>query len=452
MSLLIGSFVWINTRLMDQFGLTDDEQFSHMIQDRMTLAMNMIERSSRADKVLARRAFMRFSGRQNRMIFVVDEEGNDLFNRVLPRLIERSMNQIESQPAAVSEISPGLYHSAAANQNGQLFHLFALSPHAPALMSFSRIGIVMRLLLALLASAVVSLLLARYLTRPIRMIQGTARQLADGNLDARVGPMGNRRDELADLATDFNSMADQLKTSLHRQQRLLLDVSHELRSPLTRMQVASELARQRLETDQSATKPINGLAELDRIDADIIRLDHLISQTLNLAKHPGIGLVADRLEDTDLAQLIDRVCRRAAVECESAGVTLQLDVADDLILTADPERLDTAIENLLRNAIRHSPAGGSVTVSARIEMGTDHHSAGDQLVIAITDQGPGVPEAELEEIFQPFYRVSTARERATGGAGLGLSIARSAIQDHDGTLIASAAQGGGLCMRIRLPL
>jgi two-component system sensor histidine kinase CpxA len=258
-----------------------------------------------------------------------------------------------------------------------------------------------------------SYILARHLTRPILELRAAAERLGSGDLTARVST--ERRDELGDLARGFNRMADRVQHAVTAQQQLVQDVSHELRSPLSRLGVAIELARQ-------------DPAQLDRVAREAGRLNELVGELLALSR--------DRLrpETVDLAVLLGLLVDGARIEADRRPCRLLLDAQPGLVLTADPELLRRAVENVLRNAIRHTPPESEVRVAARL--------TGPSVEITVQDAGPGVPEGALPRLFDPFFRVETDRDRTTGGAGLGLAIARRAVELHGGTIQAANTHPG----------
>lgn len=295
-----------------------------------------------------------------------------------------------------------------------------------------------RLIAFLLAGFLLSYLLARYLTTPVRKLQETARKLGHGDLSVRVV---NERDmhyaEFKDLGRDFNRMAERLEKLVHSQKQLMRDISHELRSPLTRMKLSLELARKR-------SDPVCQ-AELDRIELDAARLEDLLGQALAFAQ-------MDKLEDElepemlNLGALLVAVARDADIEALVKNVTLSVDVKDAVLMQANPELMRRTLENILRNAVRYCPAGKSVDAALEQDETTG------EAVLRVRDHGPGVPEEHLSELFEPFFRSDPSRDRGTGGTGLGLAIAWRAVMLHGGSIRADNATGGGLLVTVRLPL
>jgi two-component system, OmpR family, sensor kinase len=312
-----------------------------------------------------------------------------------------------------------------------------LVPRRPSIFgALSLPGIsLMILCIALVVSAFASWWLARHLSAPIRRIQAGARALAGENLDVRVSAgLEDRKDELAVLARDFDAMADQLRTNRGAITRLLRDISHELRSPLARMRLAIGLAR------QPTADPSR---QLDRMEREIERLDSLISQVLKLARLSGTDAPFER-EAFDVDEMIEEVVRDANFEGAAKGCMVRTLGAANSSVNGSRELLRSAIENVLRNAVRYSPQG------SRVEVAVERGDSG--LTVSVRDQGPGVPESEVERIFEPFYRVAESRDRDTGGEGIGLAITSRVMRAHGGSASADNRAGGGFEVRLSLPL
>jgi two-component system, OmpR family, sensor histidine kinase CpxA len=297
---------------------------------------------------------------------------------------------------------------------------------------------VLRLVAVLGTAAVACYGLARHVARPLATLQAATRELARGNLAVRVGPaMGRRRDEFAGLAQDFDRMAERLDALVTAERRLLRDISHELRSPLARLYVALGLARHEAGPER---------AGLDRIEREAERLNTLIGQLLTLARLES-GTTGPAREAVELGSIAREVAADADFEARGRGRAVRVTDAGNTGVLGDAELLRSAIENVVRNAVRHTREGTTVEIALRREV-----VAGSPRVrITVRDHGPGVPEAALPYIFEPFYRVGEARERTTGGVGLGLTIAHRTIRLHGGTLAAANAPDGGLVVELGLP-
>lgn len=268
--------------------------------------------------------------------------------------------------------------------------------------------------------------LARYLSSPIGKLREATQKLADGDLSTRVGDrVGRRRDELASLAKDFDVMAERIESLVMSQKRLSRDVSHELRSPLARMNVALEIAKQK---SNGETSPM-----IQRIENESQRLNDMISRLLTLSKLETGSNDFDRRE-LNLRSLVEQVAADADFEASAKGRSVSVVRADDCRVNGSESLIRSAVENVLRNAVRYTKEGTAVEVSL---------SNGDgKAVVRVRDHGEGVPESELANLFRPFYRVGEARDRGSGGTGLGLAIAEQAILAHKGSINAKNEEDG----------
>jgi two-component system sensor histidine kinase CpxA len=280
----------------------------------------------------------------------------------------------------------------------------------------------------------------RYSTVPLRRLRKVTQQLAGGNLSARVGEgLVHRKDEVADLGRDVDRMAERIESLVNAHQRLIRDVSHELRSPLARLNVALELARQSAGPTHSAP--------FDRIERESDRLNELIGQLLMLTKLESESGMTQSTE-VNMAALIAEIVQDVDFEARSNDRRVVMTAGEPLMLKGNQELLRQALENLVRNAARYTAEGTTVEISLRRKESGGRGWAH----IEVRDHGPGVPESELCDIFRPFYRVNDARERQSGGAGVGLAISDRAVRLHGGSLRASNVPGEGLIMEMELPL
>jgi two-component system sensor histidine kinase CpxA len=280
--------------------------------------------------------------------------------------------------------------------------------------------------------------LSLYLTRPITRLRATAKRLAGGDLHARAVPSGTgRRDELGDLARDFDMMAARIQLLMTAQRRFLTDVSHELGAPLTRMHLALALLRRKTAQED--------LAEVQRLEHETDRLSNLVQQLLLLASLEAGSFPAETMAPVSLNFIRNNVIEEASIEVSQAACKI-IGSADETILLAYPQLLRRAVDNVVRNAIRYSPRDSEIDFDCHLEPDTQ------QVVFQIADHGPGVPEEMLSDIFLPFFRTAPGRERKTGGIGMGLAIASDAVRAHDGTISAANRKSGGLRITITLPM
>jgi len=294
--------------------------------------------------------------------------------------------------------------------------------------------------IGIISSGLVCYLLARYLTAPVVRLRAATQRLATGDLSARAGvPRSRRHDEMAELVRDFDAMAERLEKLVNAQSRLLNDISHELRSPLARLNVALGLARQR-------TGPEAHTA-LERIDLEANRLNELIGELLTIARLES-GDQSRQKSPIHLGELVEEIAKDADFEAQSRNCHVHCVIAEEPVVMGVPILLHSAIENVVRNAARYTAEGTGVQV--RLEHGES--PSGPEAVIRVTDSGPGVPAEALDKLFRPFYRIDDARGRQTGGVGLGLAITERAVRLHGGTVTAANRPQGGLMVEIRLPL
>jgi signal transduction histidine kinase len=272
--------------------------------------------------------------------------------------------------------------------------------------------------------------LAFHLTSPVRKLQRAVERFGRGDLSARTN--SDRKDELGQLARAFDRMAGRIETLLAAERRLLLDISHELRSPLARLGVAVELAR----------TGDNPESALNRIQKESDRLNSLVGQLLQVTRAEG-DPNSLRRETVRLDELVQQIVNDSRIEAEARACRVTFDRRDAVTVQGDPELLQRAIENVVRNAIRYAPRDSAVEVSLT--------HVGARALVKVRDYGPGVPEEALSRLFDAFYRVQEDRARTSGGIGLGLSIARRAIELHKGSIQARNAQPG-LEVDLELPV
>jgi signal transduction histidine kinase len=303
------------------------------------------------------------------------------------------------------------------------------------------------LLLFTVAGGIFCYLVIRNLTKPLNQLGDAVASIAEGRIETRVDPsLKNRRDEIADLARNFDRMAERIEALITGQRRLLGDVSHELRSPLSRLTVALGLAKQSLAKQQGIEpdSAAEAAENLERIGLEARRLDTLIGQLLALTRIDS-GVDRGTPARFDLANLVQEVANDGNFEARARNRSVVVEHADACTVSGFEELLRSAIENVARNAIRHTPEGTAVEISLQvISLQTESRA-----LLRVRDHGPGVPESMLRDIFRPFRRIGNGDGE---GAGLGLAIAERAVAVHRGTIRAMNAPGGGLIVEIDLPV
>jgi two-component system sensor histidine kinase CpxA len=395
---------------------------------------------------------------QHARAFVFDPSGHDLTGRQAPPFIEDVRQGLPPRESPLhhrgwmDNFLPDRITRHALTLDGKRYTMVLELPPGPRVFfgphEIPGLGIA----IGIITSGLMCYLLAWSMTSPVTRLRQAAQSLAAGDLTARAGaPAGGRGDELTELMRDFDRMAERIEGLVDSQARLLKDVSHELRSPLARLSVALGLARQR------ATPEVEN--SLNRIELEADRLNQLIQRLLTISRlESGTdGLHSTRLS---LRELVEEVAHDAEYESAGRGCHVTAVAAtdgadrgengyDEFLVDGDPELLRSAVENVIRNATRYTAEG--TTVQVRLERQEPADGDGEQIIVRVLDSGPGVPDQALPKIFEPFYRLDDARNRHTGGAGLGLSIADRAIRLHGGQVRASNRKEGGLQVEIRIP-
>jgi signal transduction histidine kinase len=380
---------------------------------------------------------------RNFTIYVVDANGREILGREMPSYLVRKLHRHQSHMPRRGHPDPSNLRRARPlsqliSRDGETYTVLLSRTHRPHGYWEGAPAGSLLLVLALIVSGVVSYLLARAISNPVRKLRDATVSLAEGNMHSRVAPsVGKRRDELGMLARDFDAMAEKLQRAAAQQTELSRNISHELRSPLARLRVAMELARRKT----------GELAEFDRIDDETEKLDRLIGQILSYTRmESGSQPQPVRI---DVADLVQEVVENVNFECRAGGyegIVVDTIIDGSPIITGYAEALTSAVENIVRNAVRHSPLNEKVTVHVEQQReGT--------ATIEVEDNGQGVPGDELGELFQPFFRTrSAAADTRKNGTGLGLAIAERAIKLNGGTVSASNRETGGLRVAITLPV
>ena len=317
------------------------------------------------------------------------------------------------------------------------FFIIVKSKHPHFGSMFMQLPFWVRIIIPLLISLSLCWLLAKTLTRPIIAIKHAATEIGKGNYQARVVNGEKRNDELGEMAKSFNNMAEKLATNMHAHQRLLADVSHELRSPMTRLQIAIGLI------ESSAKQGKNLDKHIARCEREISQLDNMIGNVLSLSRMENTFQKA-RFEELEVNSLLCTAVEDAQYLANEKEIRIKNNTTIECKLLADQSLMLSALSNILINAIKHSEENSEINIDTEISSGF--------LIISIADSATGVPEEQLPLLFEAFYRVSTARDRETGGTGLGLAIAKQAVAIHQGEISAENNHSGGLTIAIELPI
>lgn len=376
-------------------------------------------------------------------LFLLNEENKELSGKFLPPAVAKLAAKVRSSGNSeferadrrllfgfeVSGPSKKRYVIVGQRLYGR-FGLFGYEPYE----------LLMHVVTILVTAGMVCYWLARYITSPVKKLQAATRRIAEGDLKVRVGAqLSGRKDEIADLGASFDIMTERVESLVDSQRRLLRDISHELRSPLARLGIALELARQRAGTEADSA--------LDRIEREAGRLNELIGELLVVARLESSAEKMDR-EPVHIPDLLEEIAADARFEARSRNCTVRVSSDADYIVSGKRDLLRSAIENIVRNSVHYTAEGSEVEVKAQSSL----EGAKELVCVEVRDHGGGVPDEALSELFRPFYRVGEARDRKRGGVGLGLTIAERAVRLHGGTINAANAPDGGLVVTVLLPV
>jgi len=407
---------------------------------------SVIERASQALNSGGREALITWL-RQNQTptagwtLQIVDDSNEEILGRDIPDRLEDDLERdLRQRPFRARNSSyGGPTNRRAWQQFDEISHQldgtfrFLFIPTRITVLNFlgipmTQVGVVT---IAIVVAAMTALLLARSLSSPIVRLQRATRGLAAGALDTRVGqPFTSRKDEIGTLARDFDTMAERMQALITDKEVLLRDVSHELRSPLARIRVALALAQRKADTAAQG--------DLDRIEQEAEKLDQLVGQILTVSRLRTSPL--EELVEVDLVELLRQVVDNARFEHPDRAIGYE--ARDVPTIEGNGPELASAVENVLRNALLHAGPAARVDVDLR--------KSGNDIVVTVSDNGPGVPEDQLKHLFEPFYRVDPSRDHKTTGYGLGLAIASSVVQRHGGSITARNRAEGGLVVTFRL--
>ncbi len=371
-------------------------------------------------------------------LFIRSNQAQSLGSTSVALNIEKAFTQLESQNRYNDTgLTQTLWGENVTSINGSDIK-FVLDMPGLGVFQFREIAgqITAQFALAMIVSGIACWILARYLTRNLAKISEATQKLAAGKLDTRISVRERiTQDELDGLSKDFNVMAEALETSMANQRRLVRDISHELRSPLARLQIALELARQNQDEEQ-----------LNRIGQEADRLNDMIGQLLAMPER-----AIDLQDCIDVGELVAAIAEDSEIEANTKNIRFTLDINGEFLVAANTNDLHSALENIVRNAIRYTEPEKTINISLKHLVDNENKSTYQLLV---KDNGPGIPEEDLPYIFEPFYRVDPARNRKTGGYGIGLAIVKRVIAAHGGNVTAQNwrnSRGSGLIVTVTLP-
>ena len=385
------------------------------------------------------RWFQQQDPNDTRRIYVVNE-GNEILGRRLPKPLKYINRQLSSTQPFIHRkrrgfILVGRYLLLPDGHNVNIL-IRSRDPNKPPMHRIIAEQWVGFLLSAIIISGLISYLLALYIVKPIILLRNATQKLASGDLSIRVqDDIKAQHGEVSLLAHDFDHMANRLEKTISSHKHLIQDISHELRSPVARLQLALELCKKRLNIADDQI-------DIARIEKECEQINTIINTLLNLPAYELEPSLAFQ-DNVDLTRLLNNICDDLNFTHKDKPIALTLHTQESIWLMANEQLLRSAIENVLKNAQYYHQGLSSIEVSMDIEQ--------QQVVICCCDQGQGVSQQQLEEIFKPFYRISEARERSSGGHGLGLAISKRAIELHNGKIYAKNLHPHGLCVTLSLP-
>src|SRR5712671_1900603 len=438
-ALVIIGIIFVGRRVMDLRPIDPSSMYA-------SVAPMLAADAARAYESGGPAGFARFAnnlaGGHESQLFLLDESNKDVLSRAISRDALRLAREGGKDQLVTTQSS--LYERVAAykfvSASGRPYTLVLYQRSGPNLTGMLVTAGIPFLFGLVVAVTILCFWLAYHIAAPIHGIQLAARRVAQGDLTARVPhAVSLRRDELAALAIDFDSMVERIEVLIRTQKNLLNSVSHELRSPLTRLNVS--LAMMRKHASQEACDIC------ERMERDVARIDARIGQLLTLSRLEA-GLSLGKRENVNFTLLVEEVVADGNFEAQSLGKSVSLKSSSDIVLeTADSLALRSACENIVRNAIRFTRPGTEVNVALDV----DNTASSRQVFLTVRDQGPGVPKDALQNIFSPFFRINGPGRREEGN-GLGLAIALEAIRLHHGSITASNLIPEGLEISVQLPV
>lgn len=438
-ALVIIGIIFVGRRVMDLRPIDSSTMYA-------SVASMVAGEAARAYESGGAAGFARFAnslaGGHNGQVFLLDEFNKDVLSRAISRdtlrlAREAGRNQLVSTQSSLYErVAAYKFVASSGRPYTLVVYEHSALPNLTGVLLSEGVPFLLGLLVVI---TVLCFWLAYHIAAPIHSIQSAARRVAQGDLSARVpNAVSLRRDELAALAMDFDSMVERIETLIRTQRNLLTSVSHELRSPLARLNVS--LAVMRKHTSEEA------FDICERMERDVARIDALIGQLLTLSRLEA-GLTSGERENVNFTLLVQEVVADGNFEAAALGKSVSLESSSPVVLErADSLALRSACENIVRNAIHFTRPGTEV----RVALGIDNGASSPQVILTVCDEGPGVPNDALQNIFRPFFRIN-GPEKKSEGNGLGLAIALEAIRLHHGSIAASNLNPKGLEISVRLP-
>ncbi|MBL4607728.1 MAG: HAMP domain-containing protein [Pseudomonadales bacterium] len=436
-SLVVGGLVWMHNqeRFEERFEELESKRRREHGDFGVYFLAEALEEGGRSalDNVVERH---KNSRHKEPPVYIVNNDGIDLLGKkVPPRRLEKARAAVGNTQVPEHK-SPTQQVTTPSGETLLLFEVHRNGHPNRHNRNYIRSLPWGTLLIVILGSLSFSAGLAWYITLPIRHLREATNRFSEGKLDTRVmHKMGKRKDEITDLAKDFDHMAEQVQQLVANQKRLLNDVSHELRSPLARLQVAIEMSRQQPKKTEEL---------MQRVEKESQRLDELVGELLTLSQIEA-DVYNNESDYFEISGLVASIVDDAEFEATSQQKQVDFNQQDEVLINGSIELLRRAIENVVRNAIYHTAEQTQVIVTLVKEGGV--------AVVTICDKGKGVSEENLADLFQPFVRINDRNQNVKiPGYGLGLAIARRAVEVHQGDIRAYNRPNGGLCIEMRLPV
>ncbi len=386
----------------------------------------------------------RDSSQKVKMLYLIDDEGKNFYGKSdnIPKALIALHQQKFTNQMVMSAFHQGIIFSGPRKVYFQekVYNLYITSYIGafPVKAFFAHLSDVKleQLASALLISIIFCLLLSWTVVSPVRKLQSVMKRLAKNDVVSAVSVLGKRRDEFYDLGKDLDAMFLKITKILDAQKQLMSDVSHELRSPLARLQMSTGILEKKIDVQHKK--------DIERIELECQRLNEMIGQLLDISALER-GKIFEEISEFSINKLLEDLVNDILFEAQFKNIQVECHLTkSELMFSGYFNLLRSACENILRNAIRHTQENSEINLSLQM--------IDNDIVITVEDEGDGVPEEELDKIFNPFYRADEARTRTKGGTGLGLTIAQRAVTANGGTIQANNRSEKGLRVDIRLPL
>lgn len=437
---IVSGALWLTKQFSSEYELSPA---SDKVEIRLAETASKLERSKgRRGGMTLSQLLRRIARRDGEAILLVEPKSKNVIYsfpyEVWPDKKPFLQLKDSSVPFTIKTSMGKFYGPVAVLLDEQQYKLFIGKPSPPGLLKRLRRnnpGIFFSI--ALVLSGLLCAWMAWSLVRPLRQLQAAVQLMSKGDLEAKVQGANERTDEIGQLSQDFNRMSHQVATLMAGQRRLLADISHELRSPLARLEVAIGIAYHHC--PQTESEPIS--KQLARIEKEAHQIEAMLQQILTLSRLESLQNPYEKIGFAVAPMLIE-IVNDAQFEAQAEAKEVELIGVTDACIVGDEQLLASACSNVIRNAVKYC----STKVEVRVVQERDI------IIVEVGDDGAGVDEQQLQDIFTPFYRLSASRNRNSGGVGLGLAIAQQAVIFHKGEITACNKESGGLLVTLTFPI